>query len=149
MSELWNWAVAAYARPGVAGLCLDLQDGANQNVPLLLWAAWRPHTDTALAREAAAVARAWSDAAVVPLRQVRRRLKIPVTDGDDMMRLALREKVKALELTAEKTLLDMLDGLRGGGQAPVSGSLAVAADAWGPVPPAEKLAALAEALSEG
>ena len=37
---LWDWAVAAYGRPGVAPACLDLQDRFEQNVPLLLAAAW-------------------------------------------------------------------------------------------------------------
>src|SRR5690606_19138568 len=32
---LWEWAVAAYARPGVSDVCLQLQDGDGQNVPLL------------------------------------------------------------------------------------------------------------------
>ena len=40
MSDLWTWAVAAYEAPGVAEACLSLQDHNEQNVPLLLWAAW-------------------------------------------------------------------------------------------------------------
>ena len=38
--RLWDWAVAAYGADGVAPACLELQDAAGQNVPLLLWAGW-------------------------------------------------------------------------------------------------------------
>ncbi|MDI6624629.1 MAG: TIGR02444 family protein, partial [Brevundimonas sp.] len=38
MSDLWDWAVRAYASDGVGDACLHLQDAAGQNVPLLLWA---------------------------------------------------------------------------------------------------------------
>src|SRR5690606_10945881 len=38
--DLWTWACAAYAAPGVSEACLSLQDYHEQNVPLLLWAAW-------------------------------------------------------------------------------------------------------------
>jgi len=147
--NLWEWAVAAYARPGVAEACLDLQDSENQNVPLLLWAAWRPHADEAMARQAAGVAHAWADAVIVPLRQVRRRMKTAVSEGDDRLRLSLREKVKGLELAAEKALLDILGGIHGNGVAPIVDSLRITATVWGAVPPPEKLARLAQALSEG
>jgi uncharacterized protein (TIGR02444 family) len=40
VSVFWEWALDAYARPGVAEACLELQDVHGQNVPLLLWAAW-------------------------------------------------------------------------------------------------------------
>ncbi len=42
--DLWTWACAAYAAPGVAEACLSLQDYHEQNVPLLLWAAWTAAT---------------------------------------------------------------------------------------------------------
>ena len=42
--RLWDWAVAAYGADGVADACLELQDAAGQNVPLLLWAAWTART---------------------------------------------------------------------------------------------------------
>ena len=40
MSDLWTWTLTAYKAPGVAETCLSLQDHHEQNVPLLLWAAW-------------------------------------------------------------------------------------------------------------
>ena len=38
--RLWDWAVAAYAAPGVGEACLALQDSHEQNVPVLLWSGW-------------------------------------------------------------------------------------------------------------
>ena len=48
----WDWAVAAYAAPGVAEECLHLQDVHEQAVPLLLWAAWQAETGRAPDEEA-------------------------------------------------------------------------------------------------
>ena len=38
--SFWDWAVEAYGRPGVDGLCIEAQDQHGQSVPYLLWAAW-------------------------------------------------------------------------------------------------------------
>ncbi len=130
MSSFWDWAVAAYARPGVAEACLDLQDRYGQNVPLLLWAIWRGG-DVA---GALAVARSWEDEVVGPLRGVRRRLKGRAGAEE------LRQKVKAVELEAERTMMAALEALAG----PVAeeGALAAVVAAWGGTPPAESLAQL-------
>ncbi len=108
-TSFWDWAVAVYARPGVAEVCLDLQDGHDQNVPLLLWAFWAGNTGRQLEfAHMVALAKAWQEV-IVPLRELRRRLKTGVTDGDDLSRLPLREQVKAAELAAEKALMDALE----------------------------------------
>ena len=65
--SLWDWALTAYAADGVADACLELQEAAGQNVPLLLWAAWcaaegrNPDEDTLEA--AGDTARAWQETA--------------------------------------------------------------------------------------
>jgi uncharacterized protein (TIGR02444 family) len=112
---LWDWAVAAYAAPGVAETCLHLQDAADQNVPLLLWAAWcarsgRP-LDADTIEAGCDTARAWNDAAIAPLRAVRRTLKTPLADIQTPDREAVREAVKALELDCERRLLLALEAL--------------------------------------
>ena len=38
--DLWTWACAAYAAPGVAEACLSLQDDYGQCVSFLLWRLW-------------------------------------------------------------------------------------------------------------
>lgn len=110
---LWDWALAAYRKPGVSEACLDLQDTAGQNVCLLLWAAWGVETGQTLDADARAdacdIARSWEDAAIGPLRAVRRRLKGRILDMDDTAREAVRDQVKAVELTAERHLLAALE----------------------------------------
>lgn len=113
--SLWDWAIAAYARPGVTPACLVLQDTHGQNVPLLLWAAWAAETARAMDEEtleaACDIARAWSDNAVTPLRSLRRTLKAVIPDMDATNRLTLRDQVKAMELEAERHLLTDLAAL--------------------------------------
>lgn len=152
--SLWDWAVEAYARPGVAERLIALQDTAGQNVPLLLWAAWNAatgRTSEAEALEAARdVARAWDEAAVSPLRAVRRRLKAPLPDLDPSARERIREAVKRVELEAEHALLDALAALApppsGRPRSPLE-SMAAVARAWNGRVPREALSDLAERLS--
>ncbi|MFT4073930.1 MAG: TIGR02444 family protein [Asticcacaulis sp.] len=159
-TDIWPWVIDVYAAPGVAEQCLNLQDEHDQNVPLLLWAAWAAThgaVDQALAARAADMARTWSDAVIVPLRGVRRRLKAPLSDGDATMRLALREQVKVVELQSEKVLLEQLAALSvRSGAIPDSllpvvilDALLAVASVWSQDFPAEKLARLTQALSEG
>ena len=37
---IWDWALEAYAQPGVPEACLALQDAHGQNTSLLLWAVY-------------------------------------------------------------------------------------------------------------
>jgi len=159
--DFWDWAVKAYGGEGVAELCLDLQDADGQNVSLLLWALWCTSegivVDAALAKQAADMARVWSDAVILPLRQVRRRLKSPLSGDDTAARLPLRDSVKTVELQAEKALMAQLSGLcrlrerqflPPGVQTVLRlNALLAAASAWGTDYPAEKLARLTQALT--
>jgi len=149
MTEFWDWAVAVYERPGVAEVCLRLQDAHGQCVPLLLWAAWSRDTQPAVAAEAASQARSWLEI-IEPLRTVRRRLKTPVSRDDDRARLSLRERVKATELAAEQALMTGLEALVPGRAAgsPVLPALLTVSSAWGGRVPVEVLARLAELLQE-
>ncbi|HWU48548.1 MAG TPA: TIGR02444 family protein [Asticcacaulis sp.] len=148
-SDLWDWALRAYAGEGVAEACLALQDDHGQCVPLLLWAAWRG--DASQAEAAAQIARDWQ-AVIVPLRDARRRLKTEVSAGDEADRLALRTQVKAAELQAEKVLLARLATLSDGKSMlnqDVAISLRATAAAWGGPIPEDALARLAQALTKG
>lgn len=147
--DFWDWAVRAYAGDGVAEACLSLQDDHGQCVPLLLWAAWRG--DAARAGDAARIARDWQ-AAILPLRAVRRRLKTEISAGDAADRLALRAQVKAAELQAEKALMARLAALGGGKSTlnqDVAEALRATAAAWGGTAPAEALSRLSQALTKG
>ncbi|QTC91785.1 TIGR02444 family protein [Brevundimonas goettingensis] len=150
---LWDWALKAYAAPGVADACLHLQDAAEQNVPLLLWAAWvaetgrRPVEDDIEA--ACDTARAWDGSAVSPLRAIRRTLKAPIPDIDDAAREAVREQIKAVELLAERKLLEALEALApapsGSPRRAIEG-LVETARLWARVIPRPALVVLSERL---
>ncbi len=153
MSDLWTWAVKAYDGPGVAEACLSLQDHNEQNVPLLLWAAWvavtgrRPDEETIEA--ACDAARAYDTVIVSPLRAVRRTLKAPIPDVENDHREALRQQVKALELDAERRLMLELEALApapsGAPRRAIDG-LAETAKLWARVVPRPALTTLADRL---
>jgi len=100
-SAFWGFATALYARPGVADLCLELQDQAGRDVNLILLCLWSGEVlglsldDWDLADLAKAVA-GWNAAAVHPLRALRRSLK------GDAAADTLRAKIGAAELEAER-----------------------------------------------
>jgi uncharacterized protein (TIGR02444 family) len=143
----WDWAVAAYARPGVSDLCLTLQDDHGQSVPFLLWAAWAGAVPHARLAAGAALAQDWERRVVGPMRQVRRALKPAHPRIVDAAREGLREDVKACELRAERALMEVLAEGGPGSEADAVERLTAACRAWGgPPPPPELLTALADAL---
>ncbi|HVN00250.1 MAG TPA: TIGR02444 family protein [Caulobacteraceae bacterium] len=135
---LWPYALELYARPGVEALLLELQDAHSQCVPYLIWSLWlaasgRP-LDAARLAAGAELARAWQDAAVGPLRTLRRDLKRPGRAAMIPARRRLREKVAALELEAERMLLQMLQEASPATGVAAAGPLAhleAATRAWG------------------
>lgn len=153
MTAFWDWALKAYATPGVSEACLHLQDAQGHNVPLLLWAAWTAATlrplDEDTAEAACDTARAWESAAIAPIRAVRRTLKLPIPDVDDTRRETLRAQVKAVELAAEKGLMADLEALApapGDRPIPTLDALVAVARAWDRIVPRPALIALAERL---
>ena len=150
--SLWDFAVAIYRRPGVEGACLALQDDHGQCVPLLLWRLWaldRPIDPIGL-RRAVELARTWETSVVAPLRSVRRGLRESFPAVADDSRLALRERLGADELQAERVLLESLEQLAIDGEAAradAAGALAELVDAWGGEAPAHLLARLAAAAA--
>jgi uncharacterized protein (TIGR02444 family) len=112
-SDVWSFALALYDRPGVSEACLTLQDEHAADVVLLIGICWlslrRPEALQAsdIARLEAALA-PWREAAVVPLRTIRRSLKprlaaLPAAAAD------LREQIKAAELQAERVAFEILE----------------------------------------
>jgi uncharacterized protein (TIGR02444 family) len=97
--RLEDWAVAAWARPGVAEACLDLQDRHAQCVALLLWRLWAGSVDDDALARAIGMARPFEHEVLGPLRGARR----SVGDGD------LKAKIQAAELAAEQELLGRLE----------------------------------------
>jgi len=108
-SDLWNFALALYARPGVEQACLRAQD-AGANVCLLLCAAWldargEPWSEARQAR-LQSLAQAHEQAVVAPLRALRRDWREAAATDPRLHRL--REELKQLELHAERVLCERL-----------------------------------------
>ncbi|WP_164919691.1 TIGR02444 family protein [Hansschlegelia zhihuaiae] len=103
----WRFALDFYARPGVAGACLSLQDACGVDVNVLLVAIYAATRlgrvvgpDEIAALDAAAAP--WRERAVLPLRRLRRDLKGGVAGAGAGDAETLRDGVKALELKAEQ-----------------------------------------------
>jgi uncharacterized protein (TIGR02444 family) len=106
-AESWSFALAIYARPGVADACLTLQNEAGVDVMLLLTTTFAavkhcvlltPHEIRALDE----ACRPWREQIVRPLRTIRSGLKKGPQPAPGNATEPFRSQVKALELAAEK-----------------------------------------------
>ncbi len=102
----WDASLRVYAQPGVAHLCLTLQDTWQLDVNLLLFclhAGGQGHLLTAAELQALdAAAAPWRDHVVRPLRSVRRWLKGQAPSlPEPADAQALRQQTQAAELAAE------------------------------------------------
>ena len=105
----WQFSLSVYARPGVADLCLALQDRAGANVNLLLFCCWiaeafAARLDIAAAERLIREVQPWEDDVVQPLRRIRRTMKTrkPEIPAIEQPRIeALRDAIKRAELDAE------------------------------------------------
>lgn len=114
-SPLWDFALRLYASDGVERACLALQERHGADVNLLLFCCWAALAEgAALSRERVLAAMAatadWQREVVVPLRAVRRRLRQPPPAFAGAAASALRQRVKAAELEAERIELKELLG---------------------------------------
>ena len=111
-SDLWSFTLDFYARPGVEHACLELQaNGAN--VCMVLCGVWLAVHEVPCSaqrlREVRKLAEPWHDDVVRPLRELRSQWKAAARDDSALG--ALRERVKTLELDAERQLLTNLQAL--------------------------------------
>jgi uncharacterized protein (TIGR02444 family) len=108
-TDLWNHALALYARAGVEEACLDVQ-ALGGDVCLLLCGTWLQARGVAATGERTKVLRdiaePWQREVVTPLRNLRQQWRTAA--HNDAQLAALREQVKGLELQAEKALLERL-----------------------------------------
>jgi uncharacterized protein (TIGR02444 family) len=111
-SPFWRFSLRIYGAEGVPAACLTLQDGSGVDVNVLLFALFAASQGRQLAQadlEAIIAAiEPWRLNAVVPLRSVRRFLKEAPGgfEGQDIP--ALRQRVKMLELEAERLQQEVL-----------------------------------------
>ncbi|WP_119460291.1 TIGR02444 family protein [Rhodospirillaceae bacterium SYSU D60014] len=113
--RFWAFSLELYGRPGVAPACLSLQDRCGLDVNLLLFCCWtaaegRPLSDADLRRAIDAVA-PWHEAAVGPIRAVRRRLKGGVAGVAAAETDALRRRIAEIEIEAERIAQQALAAL--------------------------------------
>jgi uncharacterized protein (TIGR02444 family) len=109
-SDLWSFSLNVYARPGVEAVCLDLQT-TGTNVCLLLCGLWLEQRGVACneqrLQQLAQLAGTWEMNVVRPLRVLRTQWKAAAASDAELN--TLRERVKALELEAERHLLLQLE----------------------------------------
>ena len=109
-TDLWNYCLNLYARPGVEPACLRLQD-QGLDVCLLLCAAWLQQRDMACTEARMAqlkdCAEPWQREVVQPLRQLRTQWREAAAHDESLA--VMRAQIKAMELEAERTLLRRLE----------------------------------------
>jgi len=105
-SPFWRFSLQLYRQPGVADACIALQEESGVDVNLLmflLWNATRRRTFTSDQVDwIESKISAWRESAVIPLRDVRRALKVPTLLVPAATAEAFRTKIKAVELEAER-----------------------------------------------
>jgi uncharacterized protein (TIGR02444 family) len=119
----WRFSQESYDRPGVAALCLALQDRDGHDVNILLLALYagtvlgrRLSAEDFVALEAAVAA--WRDQVTLPLRAARRGLK---GWGESADAAALRRSVQRAELESERLAQQLLLAALPDGPADASG----------------------------
>lgn len=105
-SPFWRFSLGFYRQPAVADACIRLQDEAGVDVNLLFYLLWHAALERILSRtEVAGIEQRigpWRDQVVVPLRAIRRAIKVPPPVLEAGTAEAYRTKVKGLELEAER-----------------------------------------------
>ena len=106
-AECWAFALAIYAKPGVAEACLTLQNEAGVDVMLLLTTTFAAVKHRLLLtpdeiRALDEACRPWRVQIVWPLRTIRTGLKTGPRPAPGEATEPFRSQVKALELAAEK-----------------------------------------------
>lgn len=109
-TDLWNYCLNLYTRPGVEPACLRLQ-GQGLDVCLLLCGAWLQERGVACTEarmaQLKACAEPWQREVVQPLRQLRTQWREAAAQDESLA--VMRTQIKALELEAERTLLRRLE----------------------------------------
>ena len=113
--DLWRFSLVFYRRPGVASACLALQDAAGVDVNVMLYLLYLAgrgrKVDADDMRRIEEVAAVWRDAVVAPLREIRRKLKLPLGPYEPAVTSGLRDDVKRIELGAERIEQQALERL--------------------------------------
>jgi len=105
-TPFWRFSLHFYRQAGVADACIALQDECGVDVNLLLFLLWLADDGRLLSdgevKKLDDLVRDWRNLTIVPIRDTRRRLKGARTAIDPGQQEAFRNKVKAVELEAER-----------------------------------------------
>jgi len=112
-SSFWSFSLRFYAAPGVADVCLDLQDRFGVDVNILLYLLWQAQRGRRLAKteveQLIALSQDWQLHVVRPLRDARRFLKDPGPIWSSPEVASLRQRLKQEELIAEHLQQDAME----------------------------------------
>jgi len=119
ITPFWRFSLNFYRQAGVSEACIGLQDGCGVDVNLLLFLLWLASEGRQLSppevQELDERVRGWRNLTIVPIRDVRRKLKGAATLVEAGQQEAFRNRVKTVELEAEKLQQEGLYGLTASG----------------------------------
>ncbi len=105
-TPFWRFSLRFYRQSGVSDACIALQDDCGVDVNLLLFLFWLAADGQLLSpdevRKLDDQVRDWRNLTIIPIRDTRRKLKGSRTLVDPGKQEAFRNKVKAIELDAER-----------------------------------------------
>jgi uncharacterized protein (TIGR02444 family) len=105
-TPFWRFSLSFYRQAGVAEACIALQDDCGVDVNLMLFLLWMAANGRQVSleniKELDQAVRSWRDLTIIPVREVRRKLKAAPTLVEAGKQEAFRTKIKAIELEAER-----------------------------------------------
>jgi uncharacterized protein (TIGR02444 family) len=105
-TPFWRFSLNFYRQAGVAEACIALQDDCGVDVNLMLFLLWLAASGRQLSvenvKQLDQAVRSWRDLTIIPIRDVRRKLKGAPTLVEAGKQEAFRTKIKAIELEAER-----------------------------------------------
>jgi uncharacterized protein (TIGR02444 family) len=132
-TPFWRFSLNFYRQAGVAEACIALQDDCGVDVNLMLFLLWLAANGRQLPveniRELDQAVRSWRDLTIIPIREVRRKLKGAPTLVEAGKQETFRTKIKAIELEAERLQQEALYARSGSGPRGIEARPAAAARA--------------------
>lgn len=106
ITPFWRFSLHFYTQAGVSDACIKLQDDCGVDVNLLLYLFWLASDGRQLTagdvKNLDGKVKSWRELTIIPIRDTRRKLKGAVTLLDPGRQEVFRNKVKAVELDAER-----------------------------------------------